>query len=58
MMLKNLAESRLKGNDADTKSLNVPHSVPKEIMQELRNIAAHLLNKAGLTEMNEMLKSF
>lgn len=58
LLLNKLIERGLNGKDSEDKSVSVLDTVPKETLQELGEIAAQLLNKAGLTETNEKLKSF
>ncbi|MEI9911589.1 MAG: hypothetical protein WDO71_19205 [Bacteroidota bacterium] len=58
LLLNKVIERGLNGKESEDKSVTVLDSVPKETLQELGEIAGQLLNKAGLTEMNEKLKSF
>lgn len=58
LLLNKVIERGLNGKESDDKSVSVLDTVPKETLQELSEIAGQLLNKAGLTEMNEKLKSF
>ncbi len=58
LLLNKLIERGLNGKESNDQSISVLDTVPKETLQELSNIAAELLNKAGLTEMNEKLKAF
>lgn len=58
LLLNKVIERGLNGKESEDKSVSVLDTVPKETLQELGEIAAQLLNKAGLTEMNEKLKSF
>lgn len=58
LLLNKVIERGLNGKETDDKSISVLDTVPKETLQELGEIAGQLLNKAGLTEMNEKLKSF
>lgn len=58
LLLSKVIEKGLNGKEADDKSISILETVPKETLQELGDIAGQLLNKAGLTEMNEKLKSF
>ncbi len=58
LLLSKVIERGLNGREADDKSVGVLDIVSRETLQELSEIAGQLLNKAGLTEMNEKLKSF
>ena len=58
LLLNKVIEKGLSGKDTDDKSVSVLETIPKETLQELGAIAAELLNRAGLTEMNEKLKAF
>jgi hypothetical protein len=58
LLLNKLIERGLNGKENDDKSISVLDIVPKETLQELSEIAVELLSKAGLTEMNEKLKTF
>ncbi len=58
LLLNKLIERGLNGKESNDQSISVLDTVPKETLQELSNIAAELLSKAGLTEMNEKLKAF
>lgn len=58
LLLNKLIERGLNGKDSEDKSISVLDTVPKETLDDLGEIASQLLHKAGLTEMNEKLKSF
>lgn len=58
LLLTKVIERGLNGKETDDKSVSILEIVPKETLQEIGEIAAQLLNKAGLSEMNEKLKSF
>ena len=58
LLLNKVIERGLNGKDTDDKTVSVLDIVSKETLQELSAIASELLNKAGLTEMNEKLKAF
>lgn len=58
LLLNKVIERGLNGKETDDKSVSILESAPKETLQELAEIAGQLLNKAGLAEMNEKLKSF
>jgi hypothetical protein len=58
LLLNKVIERGLNGKESEDKSISVLDTVPKETLQELVDIAGQLLHKAGLTEMNEKLKSF
>ena len=57
LLLSKVIERGLSVKEHDDKS-NVLDIVPKEIIQELQTLPAELLEKAGLTEMNQKLQSF
>jgi hypothetical protein len=58
LLLNKVIERGLNGKETEDKSVSILEIVSKETMQELSEISIQLLNKAGLTEMNEKLKSF
>ena len=58
LLLNRLIERGLNGKDADDKSMNILEIITGESVQELKEVAVDLLAKAGLTEMNEKLRSF
>ena len=58
LLLNKVIERGLNGKETDDKSVSILDIVPKESLQELAAISVELLNKAGLSEMNEKLKSF
>lgn len=58
LLLNKVIERGLNGKETDDKSISILDSLPKETLQELGSISSELLHKAGLTEMNEKLKSF
>lgn len=58
LLLNKLIERGLNGKDSEDKAISVLDTVPKETLDDLGEIASQLLHKAGLTEMNEKLKSF
>jgi hypothetical protein len=58
LLLNKVIERGLNGKESEDKSVSVLDTVPKETLQELGDIGGQLLQKAGLTEMNEKLKSF
>lgn len=57
LLLNKLIERGLNGKESSDHSVSVLDTVPKETLQDLSDIAAQLLSKAGLTEMNEKLKA-
>ena len=57
LLLSKVVERGLTIKDPDDKSNNVLDIVPKETLQELLLLAAEMLDKAGLTEMNQKLQS-
>ena len=58
LLLNKVIERGINGKESEDKSISVLESIPKETLQEIWEIAVQLLNKAGLSEMNEKLKSF
>ena len=58
LLLSKIIERVLSSKDPDDKSSNVLDIVPKETLQELTAIANEILEKAGLTAMNQKLQSF
>jgi hypothetical protein len=58
LLLSKAIERGLSVKDADDKSPNVLDIVPKETLKELLALPADLLDKAGLTEMNQKLQTF
>ena len=58
LLLSKVIERGLTSKETDDKSVSILEIVPNEILQELREFAHEILDKAGLTEMNEKLKSF
>lgn len=58
LLLNKVIERGINGKDTDDKSVSVLDTISKENLQQLSDIGVELLNKAGLTEMNEKLKSF
>ena len=58
LLLNKIIERGIHGKDSEDKSVSLLETVSKEILQELGDIGGQLLQKAGLTEMNEKLKSF
>lgn len=58
LLLNKVIERGINGKETDDKSVSVLDAVSKETLQELGEIGGQLLQKAGLTEMNEKLKSF
>jgi len=58
LLLNKVIERGLNGKEPDDKAVSILDIIPKESLQELGAIAAELLNKSGLSEMNEKLRSF
>ena len=58
LLLNKVIERGINGRETEDKSVSVLDTVAKETLQELGEIGGQLLLKAGLTEMNEKLKSF
>ena len=57
LLLSKIIERGLSVKDADDKS-GVLEMVAKETIQELKALPTELLEKAGLTEMNQKLQAF
>ncbi|MES1226164.1 MAG: hypothetical protein ABUT20_62390 [Bacteroidota bacterium] len=58
LLLSNLIERGLNTKETDEKMFILLDTVSKETLKEISEIPSELLDKAGLTEMNERLKSF
>jgi len=58
LLLNKVIEKGLNEKGVDDKTIGIIESLPEEVIRELKEIAVQLLEKAGLTEMNEKLKSF
>jgi hypothetical protein len=58
LFLSKIIERGLSTSDGNDKSLGVLETVSSETLQELILISGEILEKAGLTEMNEKLKTF
>ena len=58
LLLSKVIERGLAAKDSEEKGVSVLDMVPGETLQELTLLASELLHKAGLTDMNEKLKSF
>jgi len=58
LLLHKVVERGLRGKDTEDKSVNILDIIQPEVLQELGAIAIELLDKSGLAEMNEKLKSF
>jgi hypothetical protein len=58
LFLSKIIERGLSTSDMNDKSLGVLETVSSETLQELVLISGEILEKAGLTEMNEKLKTF
>lgn len=58
LLLSKVIERGLNANPTDDKTISILDTIPQETLEELREISTDLLSKAGLTEMNEKLKSF
>ena len=58
LLLNKVIERGINGKDSEDRSISVLETISKETLQEIGEIAVQLLNKAGLSEMNEKLKSF
>ena len=57
LLLSKIIERGLSVKGTDDKLHNVPDMIPEENLQELLLIASELLEKAGLTLMNQKLQS-
>ena len=57
LLLNSVIERGLTVKDADGKPSNLLDVVSKETLQELTNLSDDCLKKAGLTELNDKLKS-
>lgn len=57
LLLSKVIERGLAGKNGITDD-NILDIAPKETLEELNTISDELLKKAGLTEMNEKLKTF
>lgn len=57
LLLSKVIERGLNSSEMDEESVGVLEIVSKETREELSQIAAQLLNMAGLSEMNERLKA-
>lgn len=57
LLLNKIIERGLSVKNPDDKAYNVLDILPEESLQELQLIAVELLQKAGLTEMNEKLQA-
>jgi hypothetical protein len=58
LFLSKIIERGLSSRETDDKSLDILETVSSETLQELILIYGEILEKAGLTEMNEKLKTF
>jgi len=58
LLLSKIIERGLSAEDPDNKIFTVLDMVPKQNLQELQALPADLLEKAGLTEMNQKLQAF
>ena len=58
LLLSKVIERGISPKDSDDKTNNVLDIIPKETLQELLALSGEILQKAGLTEMNEKLKAF
>jgi hypothetical protein len=58
LLLNKLIERGLNAKETDEKSVSILDIVSGETLKELAELSAELLNKAGLSELNEKLKTF
>ncbi|HXB42742.1 MAG TPA: hypothetical protein VNV85_01730 [Puia sp.] len=58
LLLNKVIEKGLNFKETDEKSVSILDIVSGETLKELAALSAELLNKAGLSEMNEKLKTF
>ncbi len=57
LLLSKIIERGLSTKETDDKTYNIFDIVPKQTLQELQTLPEDLLEKAGLTEMNQKLQS-
>lgn len=58
LLLNKVIEKGLNNKEHDDKLVSILDIIPAESIQELKEIAAELLQRAGLSEMNQKLGSF
>jgi hypothetical protein len=58
LLLCKVIERGLQVKESDDKALALPEIISKEVLKELQELPAELLEKAGLTEMHQKLQSF
>lgn len=58
LLLSKVIERGLTAKEPDEKLFSVLDITPKETLKEISGIPAELLERAGLADMNERLKSF
>lgn len=57
LLLCKVIERGLQQKENDDKALALPDIISKEVLKELQQLPDDLLEKAGLTEMNQKLQS-
>ena len=58
LLLSKIIERGLLGKEIDDSTPNILDLIPREMTSELLDIPMEILQKAGLMDMNEKLKSF
>jgi hypothetical protein len=58
LLLSKIIERGLSGKDMEDSSINILEFISLEMTNELLELPREILQKAGLVEMNERLKSF
>lgn len=58
LLLSKIIERGMGVENSDGKETNILDIVPAETIEELKEVSLDLLQKAGLSEMNEKLKAF
>ncbi|MEP6628111.1 MAG: hypothetical protein ABJA32_09020 [Ginsengibacter sp.] len=58
LLLNKVIERGLNSKETDDKAVNILDIIAGDPLKELKELAAELLDKGGLAEMNEKLRSF
>ncbi|MGC4038332.1 MAG: hypothetical protein QM764_20380 [Chitinophagaceae bacterium] len=58
LLMTKIIERGLNAKDVEDKSVTILEIMPKETLSKLSEISVELLQRAGLTEINDRLKSF
>ena len=58
LLLNKVIERGLNTKEVDNKQVSILDIIPQESLQELKELAAELLQRAGLSEMNQKLGAF